>query len=79
VGLDGLHVALEVGEVGLERVSERQVEKQAGEDEKKRRVRRTHLLVERALLETEGVNDVVDLACPRLKGLLSLLGRGVGT
>lgn len=53
LGLDGLHVALEVDEVAL--------------------------LVERSGLETEGVDNVVDLDVGVLEGLLGLFSGGVGT
>jgi hypothetical protein len=51
--LDGLHVALEVAQVGF--------------------------LVERSRLETERVDNVVDLLGAFLEGLLGLLGGSVGT
>jgi len=39
----------------------------------------TDLLVEGGRLETERVDNVVDLLGTRLEGLLNLLSRGVGT
>lgn len=41
-------------------------------------MRRTHLLVKGARLETERVDNVVDLLGTGLEGLLGLLGGGVG-
>ena len=51
--LDGLHVVLEISQIGL--------------------------LVEYGGLESEGMDDVVDLTGSVFKGLILLLGRGVST
>ena len=73
MGLDSLHVSLEVREVGLRSVQGRISRVLSRGDE------RTDFFVESGRLKTERVHDVVDLGCTGFESFLGLLGGRITT